>query len=263
MSGPVGAPLDGPLILLHGFTQTTASFDPLRAALTGRGIDTVVPPLAGHDTGQGPEHLVTGDLWSGAEDLVAAGHRGVWFGYSMGARLACHVALAHPEAVNGLILLGGTAGIAEDDERVARRRHDEALAERIITIGLDAFLDEWLALELFATLPDDPDRKARRSTNHAAGLASSLVRWGTGTMDPPLWDSLGQIKAPTLVIAGSLDAKFTDLGRKMATAIGPNARFEPVPDAGHAAHLERPVPVAALVDDFVSGRSSPTIPRPI
>lgn len=245
------------LLLLHGFTQTATSFDPLCAALSSasstEGIDTETLDLPGH----GSDRPVTGDLWAAAGDLVAAGHRGRWLGYSMGARLALHVALAHPEAVDGLVLIGGTAGIDDDAERTARRDHDHALADRIEHIGVEAFLDEWLALDLFATLPADPDRKARRATNPAAGLAASLRRWGTATMDPPLWPRLAEIHAPTLVLAGSLDPKFTELGWRLAVSIGANARFTAVEDAGHAAHLERPDVVARLVAEWLNATRDP------
>jgi len=243
-----------PLLLLHGFSQTAASFDHLRRALRAHGLGSDALDLPGHGAGSGPAHLVSGDLWLGAEALVAAGHRGVWFGYSMGARLALHVALARPEAVDGLVLLGGTAGIEDPVERAARRAADAASADRIERDGLESFLHEWLAQPLFATLPADPDRIARRATNHAAGVASSLRRWGTGTMDPPLWGRLAEIAAPTLVLAGSLDTKFTDLGRRLAAGIGPNARIATVADAGHAAHLERPGVVARLVADWLDDR---------
>ncbi len=248
--------MTGPLLLLHGFTQTTASFDPLRRALSARGVDAEALDLPGHGVGVGPEHLVIGDLWAGAHALVAAGHRGIWFGYSMGARLALHVAVAHPDAVDGLVLLGGTAGIDDEAERTARRAADAVLADRIERDGLEVFLHDWLANPLFATLPADPDRIRRRATNHAAGVASSLRRWGTGTMEPPLWDRLAEIDAPTLVLAGALDAKFTTLGRRLVDGIGPNARFAAVDGAGHAAHIERPDDVARLIAGWLAATLS-------
>lgn len=241
------------LTALHGFTQTTGSFDPLRTAAAPFGIVLDTPELPGHGTGQGPGRLVTGDLWTGAADLADRWPPGVWLGYSMGARLALHVAIGHPRAVTGLVLIGGTAGIDAPDERAARRSRDEALADRIETVGVPAFLDEWLALDLFATLPDDPQRLTRRATNTATGLASSLRRWGTGTMDPPLWDRLGSITVPTLILAGDRDSKFTGLGRRLATGIGPNAVFTPVPDAGHAAHIERPAACARIIAEWSKG----------
>lgn len=244
-----------PLVLLHGFTQTTASYDPLIGTLADHGIAASTLDLPGHGIGHGPDREVTGDLWEGAEELadrvlgddVAATVPRVWHGYSMGARLALHVALARPDALAGLILIGATAGIDDAGERAARRAHDDALARHIETVGVPEFLHEWLAADLFATLPRDPDRVARRARNTAGGLASSLRRWGTGTMDPPLWDRLSAITVPTLVLAGALDAKFTALGHRLADTIGPNATFQPVPDAGHAAHLEAPGATADLI----------------
>lgn len=230
------------ITLLHGFTQTGASFDPLRLALSERGITSHALELPGHGGGE-----VAGDLWWGADRLAEAATPGVWLGYSMGARLALHFAIAHPELVTGLVLIGCTAGIDGARERAERRALDEALAVRIETVGVTAFLGEWLSNELFATLPDDPTRIRRRSTNTAAGLATSLRRWGTGTMEPPLWDRLAHIGAPTLVLAGSLDTKFTMLAVRLTAAIEAHATFAPIEAAGHAAHIERPETVADLV----------------
>lgn len=240
------------MTLLHGFTQTAASFDPLRGALAGHGVTTVAVDLPGHGTGSGPQREVTGDLWWGAAAVTAGRPSGAWLGYSMGARLALHVALSQPRDVTRLILIGGTAGIDDATGRAARRARDEALADRIEQVGVDTFLDEWLANPLFTTMPADPERKARRATNTAVGLASSLRRWGTGTMDPPLWDRLDEIRAPTLVLAGSLDPKFTALGRRLTEGIGDQATFRSIPDAGHAAHIERPRVTAALIAEWLA-----------
>lgn len=242
------------ITLVHGFTQTAASFDPLVAALAHRGVAARAVDLPGHAAGEGPDRVVTGDLWSGADRLAATESGGVWLGYSMGARLVLHLALAHPGAVSAMILIGGTAGIDDPAERAARRRRDGELADRIESIGVHAFLAEWLAAPLFATMPADSGRITRRAANTAAGLASSLRRWGTGTMDPPLWDRLASITAPTLVLAGALDTKFTVLGRRLADGIGESAVFRSVPDAGHAAQIERPDAVADLVASWLMTR---------
>lgn len=235
------------ITLLHGFTQTAASFATFADALALHGLDSEAPDLPGHGGG-----AVQGDLWWGADNVARARPSGVWLGYSMGARLALHVALAHPESVTALILIGGTAGIDDDAERAARVVHDEALADHIETVGVETFLDEWLAKPLFAGLPADPDRRRQRATNTAAGLASSLRLWGTGTMDPPLWGRLDEIIAPTLVLSGARDVKFTALGRRLASSIGDRARSATIDSAGHAVHLERPEAVAACVADWLN-----------
>lgn len=243
-------------MVLHGFTQTVASSEVFCDALAAHGISTVSEELPGHDTGVGPDRLVTSDLWQGAIGIVErlqATTPCVWIGYSMGARLALHVALSRPEALTGLVVISGTAGIDDPAERAARRAGDARLAARIEQIGVDAFLDEWLAKDLFAGLPADPDRITRRATNTAAGLASSLRRWGTGSMDPPLWDRLAEIDLPTLVLTGGDDAKFTGLGRRIADGIGPNATLVTVPGIGHTVHLEAPEVAAQVVADWLAG----------
>jgi pimeloyl-ACP methyl ester carboxylesterase len=55
-----------------------------------------------------------------------------------------------------------------------------------------------------------------------------------------------------LLVAGERDAKFAGIAREMAAAIGPAARVELVPGAGHAVHLERPAAAAALVEEFLA-----------
>ncbi len=221
-------------MLLHGFTQTGASWaavaNDLAADHEVMGVDA-----AGH----GSSADVRADLVDGARLLAAVGGRATYVGYSMGGRLALHLALARPELVERLVLLGATGGIDDDGERAARRAADEALAASIEADGVDAFLDRWLAQPLFAGLPHDPADRADRRTNSAAGLASSLRLAGTGTQ-APLWDRVHELAMPVLVLAGERDAKFAALGRRLADAIGPNATLALVPGAGHAAHLERP-----------------------
>lgn len=235
------------LVLLHGFSQTGASWNEVAAKLPGAVIHT--PDLAGH----GAHADVAADLWGHADLLAATCGPGVYVGYSMGARVALHLALRHPHLVQALVVLGGTAGIDDPAERRARRLADDALARSIELRGVTAFLDSWLAQPMFAALQlTDDDRRARQR-NTATGLASALRLAGTGTQTPPLWDRLHEITVPTLVLAGAHDTKFTALGVRMADAIGDNAKFATVADAGHAAHTAQPDAFATLVQSWLDG----------
>lgn len=238
----------GPLVVLvHGFTQTRVSWATVARLLApDHRVRRVDAP------GHGAAADVRSDLVDGARRLGAAGGRAVYVGYSMGGRLALRLALDRPDLVAGLVLLGATAGIDDAEERAARRRGDGLLADRLEADGVAAFLERWLSLPLFADLAPDPDDVAARLANTPEGLASSLRLAGTGTMDPPWWDELAAIEAPTLVLAGERDPKFTDLGHRLAAAIGPSASFAPVPLAGHAAHLEQPHTVVDLVRAFLA-----------
>ena len=149
-----------------------------------------------------------------------------------------------------MVLVGGTAGLADPAERRARVADDEARALRLEEIGVEAFIDEWLAQPMFAGLDVGDSDRRHRVRNSVAGLAASLRLAGTGAQQP-VWDLLGSITIPVLVLAGERDAKFTEIGRRMAGAI-PNARFEPILGAGHAAHAENPDATATLIADWLA-----------
>ena len=183
-----------------------------------------------------------------AADLVALvrrlGHeRAAWLGYSLGGRTALQLVTDHPEAVEALILEGASPGIAGDDERAARVRNDEAMAERIERDGVEAFVDTWERVPLFASqlslqAGTRAAIRATRTANTATGLANSLRGMGAGAQDP-LLDRIVGITVPTLLIAGALDTKYVEIARDMARTM-PDATMHAIEGAGHAAHLERP-----------------------
>ncbi len=74
-------------------------------------------------------------------------------GYSMGGRVALHVALALGERVARLILVSASAGIDDDDARARRRASDEVLGDAIVCNGLEAFIESWRSVPLFAEDP--------------------------------------------------------------------------------------------------------------
>ncbi len=145
------------------------------------------------------------------------------------------------------MLIGATAGIDDPVERAARRTADERLADHIEAVGVPTFVDEWLANPLFAGLTDATAQRTDRLRNSPAGLAASLRATGTGTQTP-LWDRLGEIQCPVLVLVGEHDSKFTDLGRRLVDGL-PQGELVVVPGAGHSVHLEQP---DATVDAIVT-----------
>src|SRR6266536_1908496 len=144
--------------------------------------------------------------------LGEAGGAAAYLGYSLGGRLCLRLALDRPELVRALVLIGASPGLDDPPERAGR---------------------------------------AGRLANTTHGLAASLRLHGTGAQEP-LWDRLATLRPPTLLITGARDQKFAGIAERMAKAIGPSATLALVPDAGHAAHLERPDEVAALVDAFLA-----------
>jgi 2-succinyl-6-hydroxy-2,4-cyclohexadiene-1-carboxylate synthase len=231
------------VVLVHGFTQTGRSW----ARVEGRlrrlrpDLEIVTPDLAGH----GRHADVATDLWGAAAMIGDLAGSATYVGYSLGGRVVLHLALARPEVVTSMALVGATPGIVDDDERSRRVAADLALADRIEAIGVDAFVDEWLAQPIFATLDPSHADRAGRSGQSASGLAASLRQCGAGAQSP-LWDRLAEITVPTLVVAGDLDTKFTEIGRAMAGAM-PDATFTGIADAGHSVPLEQPDRLAEVL----------------
>lgn len=193
------------------------------------------------------------------DDLAVIAHRlGVErmdvVGYSMGARIALRLAIAHPHLVRRLVLVAPSAGLAAATARAERAAADAARARLAVEEGIEAFAARWEAEPVLAgeaALPAEARERQRaiRRANTPLGLAASLVYGGQGAMEP-LHDRLAEVAAPALVIVGAADPA---RGRAEEVAAGiPTARLAVVDGAGHAPHLERPDRFHALVIEFLT-----------
>lgn len=236
--------------LVHGFTQIRESWAPLLNILPDE-YQYLTIDAPGH----GQSSHVSGDLVQTADQLVATAGPAVYCGYSMGARMCLHAALGHPEAVKGLVLISGTAGIADDTERNMRRQADRELAQHILDINVDKFVDEWLAQPMFSSLPIDAADRAMRKINTARGLANNLLAMGTGSQ-LPLWDRLAELRMHVLIITGANDTKFVAIAKRLQQSIT-SSQLEIVTNAGHAVHYEQPPIVAALIEQWLSAHQPP------
>jgi 2-succinyl-6-hydroxy-2,4-cyclohexadiene-1-carboxylate synthase len=240
------------VVALHGFTGEGDDFAPLRSFLPS-GLALRTPDWPGHGSRKGLRDL---SAYSLAEHLrliseAAESPQVTLLGYSMGGRLALHWAIAHPERVRRLILVGASPGLASPEEREERRLADATLAGFIRTRGLEAFFRYWHNQTFFQPMLGLPPETlgpilARRALNDPEGLALSLENVGTGTL-PSLWHRLGEIRFPVDLVTGEHDAKFTRIAREMGRHL-PKARLSVIEDAGHALHLERPADLAMLLE---------------
>ena len=236
-----------PLLLLHGFTQTGRGWDEVVRHLDRERYRALAPDIRGHGAAATRRPI---DFDACVQDAVSLMPGPCALaGYSQGGRLALHVALEHPELVTRLVLVSTTAGIEDPAERARRREADAALAAWMEAEGrlMTEVADRWAAQALFATQPPQVSAAARadRLANEPEHLAAALRGIGTGAM-APLWDRLGELGMPVLVLAGELDEKYVALGRRLAAAVA-SGRLEIVAGAGHSLPLEAPEAVAAAI----------------
>jgi len=232
------------VVLLHGFTHTGASWEPVIAAL-GESYRALALDIRGHGAASGLEPVT---LEAVLDDLaVSAPARFTLAGYSMGGRLALHAALAMPDRVERLVLIGASPGIADPREREARRTADDQLAGQIERSSIEEFAQRWAQTPVLEGLPEEVAARAHddRLRSTPAGLARALRGLGTGSL-PPLWERLGELAMPVTLVVGERDQKFTAIAQQMAPAI-PAAGPVVVPEAGHAVHLEAPTRVATVI----------------
>jgi 2-succinyl-6-hydroxy-2,4-cyclohexadiene-1-carboxylate synthase len=251
---------DGPpLLVLHGFTGSVRSWNHVRPELARR-ARLILLDLIGHGQSACPIDPARYTLAWSVRDLTALLdalelERVDLLGYSMGGRVALHVALAAPRRIRRLILESASPGIEDPVERARRAQADIALADRILRDGVAAFVREWEQQPLLAPAAHVPAsaraaRHAQRLRNDPLGLANSLRGMGAG-QQAPLWSRLAELDLPVQLIVGANDARYRALGERMRAQL-PRADLAVVAEAGHTVHDDQP---AAFVDLIQKSRN--------
>jgi 2-succinyl-6-hydroxy-2,4-cyclohexadiene-1-carboxylate synthase len=234
------------LVLLHGFGGTHRTWDPVLPELDHERYNPLVPDLRGHGTKAGTRPISFDACV--ADVLAAAPDEFVLCGYSLGGRVAQHVALAAPERVTRLILVSTTGGIADDAARAARVTEDERLADELTRMSIAEFADHWMANPLFEATPAEASRWWREDLlrNDPVVLAEVLRTIGGGAM-VPLWDRIGMLTMPVTIVVGGRDTKFIDYAERFAQLLS-QADVHTIDGAGHGLPREAPRELAALIE---------------
>jgi 2-succinyl-6-hydroxy-2,4-cyclohexadiene-1-carboxylate synthase len=236
------------VVLLHGFTGAPQSWQAVCEALPpSLRTRAVALALGGHapDVVDEPRGDFAGEVARLASRLAALG-RVHLVGYSMGARLALHLAIAHPDRVRALTLIGVHPGLESDEERAARREADRRWVRLLVEEGIEPFARAWEAQPLFSTPPGSPMARIRRA-HDPRGLARAIARLGLGEM-APAWEGLARLTMPLALVVGQRDPKFCALAER-ARAMAPAARLSVVAGQGHQLLAEAPDAVAAAITE--------------
>jgi 3-oxoadipate enol-lactonase len=171
-------------------------------------------------------------------------------GLSLGGMVAMRLALAHPEVVRSLVLVG-TSAQAEQAERasqyetmgrISREQGPEAIMQGVIPLFFSqAFIQgQPQKLEAFK----EQFRNVDREGVYRATLATSRRR--------DIREDIKSIRVPTLIIVGEQDltepvSEAETIQRQIA-----GSRLEKIAGAGHITSLEEPEKVTALIEKFLS-----------
>ncbi len=267
-----GTPGEIPLVLLHGFMQTGASWAQVAPRLA-RHHCLYALDLVGHGASSKPASDAPYAFEAQADavaafinDVVAPENaaatpegalpvkRAHVLGYSMGGRIALDVAIRHADVVYALILESAGLGPADDAERTELEERAQEWADRLHSDGMEAFVDYWEGLPLFQSqqrLSEElrADIRAERVANDADAMARVLLNAGQQTMDSARDNmvALGLLWLPTLYVAGTRDAKYLEIAEQF---IREGFDAKPVM-AGHNTHLELPAEFCKAVESFL------------
>lgn len=240
---------EGPtLILLHGYSDSHRSFDLVRPllprawrviALTQRGHGLSDKPAAGYDMADFADDVRQFMDTKGIERAILVGH-------SMGAAVALEAAVAFPERVAGIALIGAFADFQGNPGVIELAETVEAMSDPVDGEFVLAFQESTVARMIPQRFLDAVVAESMRCPARAwCGAARGLLAF-----DP--LDAARRAQAPATLIWGDKDA-FVPREDQVAlrTALC-SARFHALKGAGHAPHWDYPERVAPLIGAFVT-----------
>ena len=245
---PEGGKGDQTIVLAHGFTQNRNCWGSLAEILALR-HRVICVDLPGH--GRSGHDDAT--LEHSARLLAEVGGAATYVGYSMGGRIALHLAIQNPSPALGLVLIGVNPGIEDPERRKQRALADAQLADRLVHEGLGSFLESWLQNPLFDGLSPEAAALEERRTNRVEGLTSSLRVRSVGRQQP-LWAQAGNIEIPVLLIAGESDTTYRESNAKLLMHLRQGTSM--VVPGSHPVHLQSPRMVAEAIEAHIDDNSN-------
>jgi pimeloyl-ACP methyl ester carboxylesterase len=246
-----------PVVLIHEGVADSRMWDPQWETFP-RAHRTVRMDLRGY----GRTPLEPGEFWHARDVLAVLDEHGIeraaLVGASIGGYTALEIAVAAPERVSALVVLGAphpdhewSAEADAEDERetaaVERRDLDAAVAVTL-RMWVDGTRPPGSADPAVAALVEEMQRRAYELQLPVldAAEAQELV--------PDLGARLGEIAVPTLVAVGEHDIPDIVASAERLAADIPGALLATLPGGAHLVSLERPAAFDALVLGFLAGR---------
>lgn len=243
----LGDPKGEPLLLLHGYTDSSRSWSLVAPYL--KDFRLLIPDQRGHGAADAPACCYSMSAY--AEDarlfLDALGvDRAHVAGHSMGSMVAMAMAAEYPERVSSIVLVGSTAlaPVKRGDWLF-----DQTAALRAPLDPSSQFLRDWHPAN--QPTPVDP---AFAKAVFGELLAIPLHVW-RGVMRELAHLSAGRhsadVRAPVLILSGGKDPLFPAEHHASLLKAFPGARAQVFPELGHNPNWEQPEAVAAAMIRFL------------
>jgi len=229
------------VVFLHAFPLNAGMWHP-QVGVAPAGWRMLAPDYRGfgESTVSEAPNTTMNDLAGDVIDLLdkLEIHDVVVAGCSMGGYVAFELLESAPGYVKGLVLIDTRAGADTEDGKGARRK----MLETIEKGGAEAIADEMTSKLLGSTTRRERLDLVKYIHNMIREAKPAAIKMAVIAMmnRKDMTAFSGNIKVPTLVIAGTEDALIpAEAAQQMHTAIK-GSRLAAVPTAGHLPNLEQP-----------------------
>jgi pimeloyl-ACP methyl ester carboxylesterase len=244
----MGDPQGEPLLLLHGYTDSSRSWSLLAPHLSRYRL--IIPDQRGHGGSDAPDCCYGPSQF--ADDarlfLNALGiQRAAVAGHSLGSMVAISLAADHPDRVSKVVLIGSTALVPV---KRGDWLYDNVAALKAPLDPSSQFMRDW----------HPANQPTRVDPDFAEAAMAELLRiplhvW-RGVMRElallPVGRHAADVKAPVLVLSGGKDSLFPAEHHASLLAAFPRAEAHVFPHLGHNPNWERPSAVGALMMRFLN-----------
>jgi pimeloyl-ACP methyl ester carboxylesterase len=251
-----------PVLLIHGFPDTSALWEPQLALLTQAGYRAIAPDMRGRGRTEQPANVDDYALRHIVADMLALLdaldiERAHVVGHDWGAAVAWLLAGLHPERVERLVAISvGFPGAAGRPTLESLQLGWYRLLIQFTGIAEDLFQrDDWYLLR--ELLEQSPRAEQAITTLSQPGALTASFNWYRANLPPEALmrpaRPLPVVRAQTLGIFGQRDAYLTEWAMtQSAQHVSGDWRYECFSDAGHWLMLDEPARFNALLLEFLS-----------
>lgn len=242
-----GDPQGHTVVMLHGYSDSWFSFSRVLPSMD-EAFHVFVLDQRGHgDSGRPPGEYAVSDFAADVTAFMEAMEisNATLVGHSMGSFIARSAALAAPQAVARLVLVGSATTVRNEVVSEVMRAV-EALNDPVPV----EFVREFQESTVYQSLPDEfMERVVAESLKLPARVWRAVLR---GLLEADDLSSIVRTPQPALVVWGDRDAIFSEAEQQSLISLLPNAVLKVYAETGHAPHWEQPYDFVKDLKDFIS-----------